>query len=143
MTTAKRGESIADIACLLKYVDYIIPNEIEAERLTAEKDVYKNAERFLEYGASCVVIKRGKNGCLIKTHKQQFEIPAYKEVKVMDTIGAGDSFAAGFIWGLKNKLPLKECGRFGCAVASCTVEEIGANGAIKSLEIPMKRYQGK
>lgn len=141
MTTAKRGESIADIACLLKYVDYIIPNEIEAERLTGEKDVYKNAERFLEYGASCVVIKCGKNGCLIKTYKQQFEIPAYKDVKVMDTTGAGDSFVAGFIWGLKNKLPLEECGRFGCAVASCTVEEIGANGAINSLDIPMKRYK--
>lgn len=141
MTTAKNGESIADIECLLKYIDYIIPNETEAERLTGEKDVYHNAEMFLEHGAYCVIIKRGKQGCLIKTHTQEIEIPAYEDAKVIDTTGAGDSFVAGFIWGLKNQMPLEDCARFGCAVASCTVEKIGANSAIESLEIPMKRHK--
>lgn len=140
MTTAKHGETIADIECLLKYIDYIIPNEVEAERLTGEKDVFCSANMFLEHGASCVIIKRGKKGCLIKTHNQEIEIPAYKDAKVIDTTGAGDSFAAGFIWGLNNNMSLEESARFGCAVASCTVEEIGANGAIKSLDKPMKRY---
>ncbi|MBR2046762.1 MAG: carbohydrate kinase family protein [Agathobacter sp.] len=140
MTTAKNGETIEDIANVLKYIDYIIPNEVEAERLTGEKDVYKNAELFLEHGVSCVVIKRGKNGCLIKTQNQQIEVPAFIGAKVIDTTGAGDSFVAGFIWGLKNGWTLEECGRFGCAVASCTVEKIGANSAIQSIELPMKRY---
>lgn len=57
MTTAKNGESIADIACLLKYIDYIIPNETEAECLIGEKDAHRNAEMFLEQGASCTVEK--------------------------------------------------------------------------------------
>lgn len=141
MTTAKNGETLADIECLLKYIDYIIPNEIEAERLTGEKDVYRNAELFLENGASCVVIKRGKQGCLIKTHNQEIEVPAYAYAKAIDTTGAGDSFVAGFIYGLKNGWSLEECGKFGCATASCTVEKVGANAAIDSLDIPMKRYQ--
>lgn len=140
MTTPKNGESIADIACLLKYIDYIIPNEIEAERLTGEKDVYRSADLFLEHGASCVIIKRGKKGCLIKNRSQEMEIPAYAGAKAVDTTGAGDSFVAGFIWALKNGMSLEECGRFGCAVASCTVEKIGANTAIESLDLPMKRY---
>ena len=140
MTTAKNSESIADIACLLKYIDYLIPNEAEAARLTGETDVYRNAERFVEQGANCVVIKRGKNGCLIRTKEQQFEIPAYAHATLVDTTGAGDSFAAGFLWGLKNGMQLEECARFGCAVASCTVERLGANTAIESAELAMKRY---
>ncbi len=141
MTTAKNGESLADIERLLKYIDYIIPNETEAERLTGESDVYRNAELFLEYGASCVVIKRGSKGCLIKTRESQTEVPAYAHAKPLDTTGAGDSFVAGFIFALKNGMLLEECGRFGCAVASCTVETLGANTAIESTELPMKRYK--
>ena len=48
MTTAKNGETLKDIACLLPYIDYIIPNETEAEHLTGEKDAFRNAELFLE-----------------------------------------------------------------------------------------------
>lgn len=140
MTTAKNGETLADIACLLKYIDYLIPNEAEAARLTGETDVYRNAELFVAHGASCVVIKRGKKGCLIRTKEQQIEIPAYAHATLVDTTGAGDSFAAGFLWGLKNGMPLEDCARFGCAAASCTVEVLGANTAIESTEIPMKRY---
>ena len=140
MTTAKNGETLADIACLLKYIDYLIPNETEAARLTGEADAYRNAELFIEHGVSCVVIKRGKKGCLIRTKNQQIEIPAYANATLVDTTGAGDSFAAGFLWGLKNGMQLEECARFGCAVASCTVERLGANTAIDSAELAMKRY---
>ena len=141
MTTPKNGERIEYSACLLRYIDYFIPNEKEAECLTGQTNIYKNAELLVEYGASCVVIKNGKAGCLIKTKYEEIEIEAYKHAKAIDTTGAGDSFAAGFVYGLKNNWGLAECGRFGCAVASCTVENLGANDAIKSLEIPMKRYQ--
>lgn len=141
MTTPKNGETIVDIACLLKYIDYIIPNEIEAERLTGEKDVYRSADRFLEHGASCVIIKRGKQGCLIKNHNQLIEVPAYEDAKVIDTTGAGDSFVAGFIWGLYHQMSLEESARFGCATASCTVEKVGATTAIASVKRPKERYE--
>ena len=141
MTTAKNGESLADIACLLKYVDYLIPNEAEAARLTGETDAYRNAGSFIEHGANCVMIKRGKNGCLIRTKDKQMEIPAYAHARLVDTTGAGDSFVAGFLYGLKNRMSLEECARFGCAVASCTVETLGANTAIDSVELPIERYE--
>ena len=137
MTTAKNGETLDDIKCFLPYIDYIIPNETEAERLTGEKDVFRNAAMFLEHGVSCVIIKRGAKGCLIKTADQEIEVPAYPGAEAVDTTGAGDSFVAGFLWGLKNRMPLEECARFGCAVASCTVEKVGANSAIESVEVPM------
>ena len=108
--------------------------------MTDEKDVYSSADKFLQHGAFCVVIKRGKEGCLIKTTDEEIEIPAYLDTKVIDTTGAGDSFVAGFLYGLKNKWELKECARFGCAVASCIVEQMGANAENLSLNSPMKRY---
>ncbi len=140
MTTAKNGESLVDIEGLLKYIDYVIPNETEAERLTGESDVYRNAELFIEHGASCVVIKRGSKGCLIRTRERQIDVPAYAHAKSVDTTGAGDSFVAGFLYGLKKGMSLEECARFGCAVASCTVEKLGANEAVVSVELPMRRY---
>lgn len=140
MTTAKNGETLEDIKGLLPYIDYIIPNETEAKRLTGESDVYRNAELFLENGASCVIIKLGARGCLVKTEGQEFIMPAYPKAKAVDTTGAGDSFVAGFVWGLLKGMPLKESVRFGCAVASCTVESIGANSAVESISEPMKRY---
>ena len=140
ITSPKNGERLADISCLLKYIDYIIPNETEAGRLTNETEAHLNAELFLEHGASCVIIKRGKQGCLLKTQTQEIEISAYQGTNAIDTTGAGDSFVAGFIYGLKNQMSIEECARFGCAVASCTIEKFGANTAIDSVELPMKRY---
>ena len=49
ITSPKNGERLADISCLLKYIDYIIPNETEAGRLTNETEAHLNAELFLEH----------------------------------------------------------------------------------------------
>ena len=141
MTTAKNGETLMDIECLLPWIDYIIPNETEAERLTGEKDALLSAAKFLEHGANCVIIKLGARGCLVKNKEEEYIVPAYAEAKAVDTTGAGDSFAAGFIWGLSKGMPLKESARFGCAVASCTVECVGANSAVTSVDMPMERYR--
>ena len=120
MTKPKNGEKLSDIKQLLKYVDFIFPNEDEI---------------------GCAVIKCGDRGCVIRTKDQLFELPAYKSERVIDTTGAGDSFVAGFQYGLINGFSLKECGLFANAVASCTVESLGATSGITSIEIPMLRYK--
>ena len=140
MTTAKNKETIADVACLLPWIDYIIPNETEAERLTGERDAVLSAKSFLEHGANGVIIKLGARGCLVKNREEEYIVPAYTGAKAVDTTGAGDSFVAGFTWGLSKGMSVKESARFGCAVASCTVECVGANSAVKSIEVPMERY---
>lgn len=140
MTTAKKGEKLEDLRGLLPYVDYLIPNEVEAERLTGLNDSRESALRFIEAGAGCVIIKCGKDGCFVRTRTDSFSIPAYEGVIVKDTTGAGDSFVAGFVYGLKNGMELADCCRFGCAVSSCVVEEFGAHQGIESVDKPMKRY---
>lgn len=134
MTKPKCGEKLEDLKDLLPYIDYFLPNEAEVALLTGVKDPYVNAGLLVEAGASCAVIKCGGRGCLIRTSKECIEIPAYPVEKVVDTTGAGDCFAAGFLWGLSQGFCLEECGRLACAVASCTVEHMGATEGIRSME---------
>lgn len=141
LTKAKKGECLEDIAELLPYIDYILPNEDEISLLTGEKDPYVNAKLLIESGASCVVIKCGGKGCIIRTREEMYHIPAYPVKNCIDTTGAGDSFAAGFLWALSESLPLIECGCFACAVASCTVECIGATDGALSIETALSRYK--
>ncbi len=131
MTTAKKGEKVKDIAPLLKLVDYIIPNDKEAALITGEADPLKSAEILSEYGARCVIIKCGKDGCIFKQGDSTGAVPAFP-TKALDSTGAGDSFAAGFIYGLINGMNLEDCCRFGNAAASFVVEGPGSLGNLKT-----------
>lgn len=141
MTKAKKGERLEDIKCLLPYIDYILPNEDEIALLTGIRDGRKNAELLVEAGVGCAVIKCGAKGCIIATKDAVLEIPAYPVKELVDTTGAGDCFAAGFLWGLSEGYSLEDCGRMACAVASCSVEQVGATEGVVSGEECLKRFQ--
>lgn len=143
MTKAKNGETLEDISRLLPYVDYILPNEDEISLLTGVDDPYENARLLVDAGVKCAVIKRGSKGCLIRTKDKQYEIPAYHVKNMVDSTGAGDCFAAGFLWALSEGLSLKDCGRFANVVASCSVEKMGATDGVHSLKEPMRRMWRK
>ncbi len=140
MTTAKNGEIVKDIEILLKYVDYLIPNEKEAYILTGEADPKKCASILLEHGANTVIIKCGKNGCIYKSSSEEGSVHAYPAAKVIDTTGAGDSFVAGFITGLSKGLNLRNSCMYGCAVASVVVEHMGTRCKEAILSETDKRY---
>ena len=141
MKTPKNGETLEDLSGLLSCVDYFFPNESELATLTGGDDVHKNIRALLSHGLKCAVVKRGGKGCIIATDSTQIEIPACPVDKVIDTTGAGDCFAAGFLWALSEGWSLAECGRFACTVASCSVECVGAVAGVKSLEQVMHRYK--
>ncbi|MBP3338304.1 MAG: carbohydrate kinase family protein [Lachnospiraceae bacterium] len=126
MTKAKNGEKLEDIKPLLKYIDYIFPNEEEIALLTGIKDATRNAEILVEAGVKCAVIKCGRKGCIIKTKDEFYEIPAYLVEKPIDTTGAGDSFVAGFLSALSEGKSIEECGKFACRVAAQVVQSVGA-----------------
>ena len=142
MTKAKKGEKLEDIKCLLPYIDYILPNEDEIALLTGICDSRKNAELLVEAGVGCAVVKCGAKGCIIATKEAVLEVPACSIKELVDTTGAGDCFAAGFLWALSEGYSLEDCGRMACAVASCSVEKVGATEGVVSLEECLKRFQG-
>lgn len=105
------------------YVDIVFANEEEAKSFTG-----KQPEEALDDLASIckiAVVKTGKSGSLVKSEGITYKIDAI-EAKVIDTNGAGDIYAAGFLYGLAKNLPLDECGKAGAILAGKIIEIIGA-----------------
>ena len=107
-----------------KYVDIVLANEDEA---AAFADVRDEEEALNELAELCeiAVVKLGKRGALIKRGDERCAVPAYT-VKAVDTTGAGDLWAAGFLYGLLNGKRLTVCGDLGAKVAAEVVKVTGA-----------------
>ena len=108
---------------LLPYIDIVFANEEEAKALTntsAEESLYYIADR-----AEIAIVKIGKKGSLIKRGDETVQIGCNK-VEVIDTTGAGDMYAAGFLYGLINDYDLEKCGTIGNLLAESIIQVIGA-----------------
>ena len=125
--------SLESRAELLSLLDFIFPNYEEAKKITKQSTLDDISKAFLKYGVRNVVIKTGKNGCYIQNATEKLEVPAYKNAKLLDTTGAGDNFAAGFIYGLYMDLPIRECAAYANAAAAVSIQYVGAGG-LKNLE---------
>lgn len=125
------GETIGDLAEALPYLDYFLPNQEEAAALTGLQEPDEIADRLLQYGIKNVIIKLGKEGCLIKNHLERYRLPAFT-AEAVDTTGAGDNFAAGFITAVLEGMKLYDCGTFANAVAAVSTESMGATAGVKN-----------
>jgi sugar/nucleoside kinase (ribokinase family) len=106
-----------------EYVDIVFANEEEATSLTG-----KNPEdALLEIAEMCsiAVVKLGAHGSLIKSGDRVIRIDAIS-AKSIDTTGAGDIYAAGFLYALTENLDLEVAGKIGSLLAGNVVEIIGA-----------------
>lgn len=126
MTKRKCGETLEDMKEAFSYIDYLMPNEEEACLLTGEADAEHAAEKLILAGVKYVIVKCGKRGCLVKTAQESYMVPAKSGVNCIDTTGAGDSFAAGFISALSEKKTLRECAEFANECGARAVEVVGA-----------------
>lgn len=105
-----------------EYVDIVFANEEEAKAFTG-----KNPREALEVLAEIVpvaIVKVGEQGSYVKSDGQVHFIEAVK-TNVVDTTGAGDLYAAGFLYGLSCGQPLDICGKIGSLVAANAVSVIG------------------
>ena len=71
------------------------------------------------------VVTRGAAGCVVVTHDELVEVPAVQVKAVVDTTGAGDLFAAGFLHGLTTGADVSECGRLGSIAAAEVISHVG------------------
>ncbi|MCD6318799.1 carbohydrate kinase family protein [Candidatus Aerophobetes bacterium] len=108
---------------ILKRSFILFPTEKEVEILTG-KDYKNGAKELLGYGAKIVVCTRGEKGSYIISQEGEWEIPARKE-KVVDTTGAGDVYAAGFLAGLLKGASLPLCGRLATKSAAQSIKGYG------------------
>lgn len=125
------GETLEDIVQALPWLDYFLPNLEEAAMLTGCSDPDEIADSLLQLGIKNVVIKLGKDGCLFKNSKKRIVTPAFA-VNAVDTTGAGDNFAAGFITAVLDGMEPEDCCTFANAVAAVSTEAVGATEAVRS-----------
>ena len=92
------GRWAGDVAAAIAQADIVLPNEAEALSLTGAGDVVTAARALAGTAAGIVVVKRGAHGALAWTRDGPIAVPAPPAAPV-DTVGAGDSFNAGFLAG--------------------------------------------
>lgn len=126
MTKRKKNETAEELAEALSYVDYLIPNDEEAMLLTGKNTVEEAAESLRRAGVKTVVVKCGSKGCYVCGREKSFWMPAEKNVKCIDTTGAGDSFMAGFLYALFQEKNLRDCARNGNYFGGKAVAVTGA-----------------
>ncbi|HPE87562.1 MAG: adenosine kinase [Bacteroidales bacterium] len=106
-----------------EYIDICFANEEEALSFTGKPP----HEALSLLGEMCTwsVVKMGKNGSLI-LHNQQITVVDSIQCDLKDTTGAGDLYAAGFLFGLTKKWDMKDCGIAGAVLSGKVIEILGA-----------------
>ncbi len=104
------------------YVDIIFANEYEAKAFTGMDA--EEALHLLAGKCEIAVVKMGAEGSLVHDGKEMIKVDAM-DVDCIDTTGAGDLYASGFLYGLANNAPLDKCGFFGTLLASYVIQVIG------------------
>ena len=107
-----------------RYVDIIFANEEEAYEFSGCRDAM---EALLYIGKMCelTVVKTGIRGALIKRGDESVEVGIMAAAKRVDTTGAGDFYAAGFLTALCEGLSLRQCGTIGAITAGKVIEVVG------------------
>ena len=106
------------------YVDIVFANEDEAKTFTCEAEPL-NALQAISEMASLAVVKIGTKGALIKQGDEVVHVGIMAAAKRVDTTGAGDFYAAGFMAGLCDGLSLRQCGTIGAITAGKVIEVVG------------------
>ena len=106
------------------YVDILIANEDEAKVFTGHADE-RRAIQALSKKAEIAVLKVGARGSYVSVAGDTYSIKPKGDGKALDTTGAGDLWAAGFLFGLVNGYPLVKCGELGSACGYEVCQVIG------------------
>jgi sugar/nucleoside kinase (ribokinase family) len=132
------------LGAALPKTDYLITNQEEAAMLAGKEDPRAAARELLARGPQAVIVKRGEHGSMLCSPTAEIDLPAYR-VEVRDTTCAGDSFVAGFLFGLSRGRPLAEAMRLGNAAGALCTTQLSHHGVtsladlhqlIKSQPIP-------
>ena len=127
-----------DLTALIRdQIDIVFGNEAEVLRLTGANDV-EGAAATLRSSNMMSVITLGKNGAVVIDGGQQVAVPAVPVAKVVDTTGAGDLFAAGFLYGYTHGRDLTNCARLGALAAGEVISHVGARPEVSLRELAAK-----
>jgi len=126
-----------DYRKILPYTDIFLPNETELLNLTG-KDSIDTALNEIEGYGKLILVKKGKQGSLLSFNKTVVEAKSFLNNEVVDAIGAGDSFNAGFILKFIQGFPPEDCQKFGNLIGAISTTKAGGTTAFINYEETMK-----
>jgi sugar/nucleoside kinase (ribokinase family) len=106
-----------------EYVDIVFANEEEAKAFTGLPP--EKALQSISKDCLIAIVKLGEEGSIIQRKEERYAVPSIK-ANCIDTTGAGDLYASGFLYGLINNFDLEKCGRLGSLLAGNVIEVLGA-----------------
>jgi sugar/nucleoside kinase (ribokinase family) len=131
---------------LLPFVDIFLPNIAEFKFLSGSKSIEEGINK-LKHFAHYIVIKNGSEGAIGWDGKELILQPAFKNEQVIDCVGAGDSFDAGFINDFLQNAPMRKCLESGALAGAINTTRAGGTGAFESTgmirEIARKQFNYK
>tara|TARA_B100000401_G_C52117279_1_gene398618 strand:- start:100 stop:474 length:375 start_codon:yes stop_codon:yes gene_type:complete len=116
------------------YVDIVFCNESEVLSLF-QKEKFAHCKNELSSLCELVIVTLGANGSIIVNKKDVKVIKSKTRGEVIDTTGAGDIYAGGFIHGLINNYSLKKCGEIGSICAGQIITQLGSRSNFDLKEI--------
>lgn len=141
---------IKSLSAVLKRINVLLINEMEAQKLTGEPNTIKALEALSEMGPQAIVVKRGEYGFVLHFDGQFFMLPAFPVKEVVDPTGAGDCFAGGFFGYLAKAnaslelVELKRACLMGTMVASFAVEDFSVRSlgelTLEKIDRRLKEY---
>lgn len=131
-----------DLEKVLPLVDVFIPNEIELQKLTGQSNL-NLAIKQLQNKSKFTVIKCGDKGSILYYDNKEIVKPSFLNENVVDTIGAGDSFNAGYIYKFVKGETAEKCQEFGNLVGAVSTTKSGGTRAFKNLDNIMKIAKDK
>lgn len=147
------AKSLTELEPVLARADILFANSAEVWQLTG-LDVVPGAEACISRGCHLVAITLGggkklelTNGKIveattyIRDTSNEYIVESPDTTPVVDSTGAGDAFAAGFLYGLLNDKPALDCGRLGDITAHCCLGQSGAREGLPTLDWLSQRYQ--
>ena len=115
-------------------VDLVFANEAELRSLYATSDL-NAALKQLGLDAGIGVVTRSEKGCVVVSSEGVIAVPAFPVETIVDTTGAGDLFAAGFLFGLVRGAAFEIAGRLGALAAAEVIQHIGARPQVSLKEL--------
>lgn len=131
-----------EISDVLPYVDIFLPNETELMLLTKKTDLNEAIEFVKEY-TNILVVKRGNKGSYVHHKDQLSDLPPFLNKQVVDAIGAGDSFNAGFVFKFIKGSNIAECQKFGNLTGAVSTTAAGGTAAFENYEYFKKTAKEK
>jgi sugar/nucleoside kinase (ribokinase family) len=122
-----------NLAETLPFVDLFLPNAEEFKRITGEQEIAQGLQKIAPF-ANTIVIKNGVHGATVWNKHKTITQAVFRNEHVVDAIGAGDSFNAGFISRFVSGKPFRECAEFGALTGAINTTAAGGTGAFSSFE---------